>query len=162
MIYFDIRSNRDGYNVEAEQRVTFHRDGRTHHLVMDVVIYERGVGTSVIDWKTHNIFETDLRQVEYYQRHLVQVRNIPPTRIFGFAADLLHESVEERHYRKLDTTYAASRISGHRSVLRMASPNPTPQDRYPARVSVEACGICPFLSVCSDSPYSPIYSGKDA
>jgi hypothetical protein len=135
MIYFDIRSNRDGYNVEAEQRVTFHRDGRTHHLVMDVVIY---------------------------QRHLVQVRNIPPTRIFGFAADLLHESVEERHYRKLDTTYAASRISGHRSVLRMASPNPTPQDRYPARVSVEACGICPFLSVCSDSPYSPIYSGKDA
>jgi hypothetical protein len=78
-----------------------------------------------------------------------------PTRIYGFAVDLLRERVVPHHYRAIEHTFAE-----------VPDPSPTPSaanrlipkslvDDYPSRPSKEACRICPFASVCPDSAVTP-------
>ena len=153
MHYFNLRSNREGYTLEAETRGSFIHRGKERRFVIDVLIQD-GINTKVIDWKTHSITDSDREQVALYQHYLLGSRHIPPTRLYGFAVDLLHEQVDEHHYRKIEHTFASSQ-SGYRPVVwpgrKESVASPDPAEAYPARPSPEACGICAFSTVCSDS-----------
>ena len=160
MHYFQFRGKKDGYDLQAEQRVQFHHRGRDHRFVIDALITERSTGTSVIDWKTHSITDKDLNQVSLYQKYLVECRHLPPTRIFGFAVDLLHEQVVEHHYRRIEDMFGGHRIPSRtpgllpRSTGRATNP-------YPATPSIAACSICPFARVCDSAAISPSASERD-
>ncbi len=95
----NFQSDKNGYELKAEQRIAYKHNGRSRRFVMDVLVRDNS-GVSVIDWKTHSITNKDLQQVEIYQEYLLDSLGWPkPTRIFGFAVDLLHEEVIERHFR---------------------------------------------------------------
>jgi hypothetical protein len=162
MHYFNFWGNKkDDYDLQAEQRVQFRHRGRDHRFVIDALIGERSTGTSVIDWKTHSITDKDLAQVTLYQKYLLEFRHIPPTRIFGFAVDLLHERVTEHHYRQIEHTYAPNAI-GPRRLSLLPRSNAPATDRYPALPSVAACSICPFATVCSSAAISSIAPDCDS
>jgi PD-(D/E)XK nuclease superfamily len=150
MSYFNLRSNKTGYQLEAEQRAEHRYKGRTRRFVIDVLIRDDQTGVTVIDWKTHSISVTDLRQVEMYQHWLLDAGRARPTRIFGFAVDLVNEQVVEAPYRVIDQVYAASRTFSLRSASTATVCN-TITDPYPAKPSLTACGICPFATLCPSS-----------
>jgi hypothetical protein len=160
MHYFSFRANRAGYKLQAEKKVKFHRRGRDHHLVLDVIIDEMAVGTSVIDWKTHEISETDLRQVDTYQEYLIYL-GVSPTRLYGFAVDLLHGRVKERHYRPIDK-FIATHAAVHSAQRVVPTPPGPKSDPYPARPSQAACSICSFSTICADSAHPHRRAGDDA
>ena len=154
MQYFSFRTDRDGYRLEAEKRATYRHRGREHHFVMDVIISD--ANTTVIDWKTHEISEKDKGQVKTYQRSLLHSRNLSPTRLYGFAVDLLRGREEACHYRPIDDAFGPR--GGHNpcGIYRpdapiLATGPQTETDHYPAKPSTEACGICPFASICPAS-----------
>ena len=158
MQYFSFRTNRDGYQLEAEKRATYRHRGREHHFVMDVIISD--YNTTVIDWKTHEISEKDKGQVKTYQRFLLHSRRLSPTRLYGFAVDLLRGREEACHYRPIDDAYEPR--GGHNpgrifrpDVRILATGTRTETDYYPAKPSAEACGICPFASICPASFLAP-------
>jgi hypothetical protein len=103
MQYFSFRTDRDGYRLEAEKRAIYRHRGREHHFVMDVIISDSN--TTVIDWKTHEISGKDKGQVKNYQRFLLHSRRLSPTRLYGFAVDLLRGKEEACHYRPIDEAY---------------------------------------------------------
>jgi hypothetical protein len=148
--YFSFRANRPGYHLEAEHRARFQKRGREHSFVLDVIIDDATVGTSIIDWKTHDISVRDFGQIDTYQDYLLHYRQISPTRLYGFLVDLLHGSVKERHYRpieRLTSTHAAPHTPLR---VEMIPPGLKP-DPYPARPGLPACSICSFSTICSDS-----------
>jgi hypothetical protein len=152
MQYFGLKTNKDGYTVEAEKRCNFLHRGRQHRFVIDVLVQDRVTGWSVLDWKLrlHQTSDTDRQQVELYQRYLVESGQVPPTRIFGFVVDLVREKVEEHHYRAIAHTFTPPRSP----YLASASPqlvSGLPRDRYPASPSLTECGRCPFSSICPES-----------
>jgi len=158
MHYFSFRTDRDGYRLEAEKRATYRHRGREHHFVMDVIISD--ANTTVIDWKTHEISEKDKGQVKTYQRFLLRTRNLSPTRLYGFAVDLLRGREEACHYRPIDDAFGPR--GGHtpggiyRPVISILPTGPqTETDHYPAKPSAEGCGICPFASICPASFLTP-------
>ncbi len=99
--YLNFRKNQDDYRLDAEQRGSFVHRRKAHRFVIDVLVCD-GINTSVFDWKTHNITRTDRQQVGLYQNYLLKSRNIPPTRLYGFVVDLLHEQIVEHHYRAIE------------------------------------------------------------
>ena len=153
MHYFKLRANNEGYRLEAEQRNSFRHRGNERRFVIDVLIQEP-LATSVVDWKVHSISDLDLKQVALYQEFLIASRHVPPTRLYGFAVDLLREQVVEHHYRKINHTFALPH-TGYRPVGwsdRTEKATPVdPADSYPARPSMEACTICAFSTVCPKS-----------
>lgn len=153
MHYFNLRSNREGYKLEAETRGSFMHRGKERRFVIDVLIQD-GNNTSVIDFKTHSITDSDRQQIALYQHYLLGSRHIPPTRLYGFAVDLLHEQVEEHHYRKIEHTFASTYTGYRPGVSSGPNKNVAPVDSvesYPARPSLEACGICAFSTICPES-----------
>ena len=152
--YFGFRRNHHQYCLESEHRGSFFHRRKDHRFVIDVLLRE-GINTSVYDWKVHEIRDADCRQVALYQNYIATTRQISPTRVYGFAVDLLRERVVPHHYRAIEHTFAE-----------VPNPSPTPSaanrlipkslvDDYPSRPSKEACRICPFASVCPDSAVTP-------
>ena len=156
MSYFDLHSNKSGYQLEAEQKVVYSHRGRTRHLVIDVLIRD-ATGTSVIDWKTHSITETDLHQISLYQNYLLDAGLAHPTRIFGFAVDLLNERVVEHHYRKIEHTLASARRV---TLANLSGPARVPGEgasaSYAPKPSAAACSICSFATLCPSSALLPV------
>ena len=150
MSYFNLRSCKTGYQLAAEQRAEHRYKGRTRRFVIDVLIRDDETGVTVIDWKTHSISANDLKQIEMYQHWLLDAGRARPTRIFGFAVDLVNEQVVEAPYRVIDQVYAASRTFSLRSASAATNCN-TVTDPYPAKPSLTACGICPFSTLCPSS-----------
>ena len=158
MQYFSFRTDRDGYRLEAEKRAVYRHRGREHHFVMDVIISD--ANTTVIDWKTHEISGKDKGQVKNYQRFLLHSRRLSPTRLYGFAVDLLRGKEEACHYRPIDDAFEARAGHNPEGIYRpdtpiLATGTQTETDYYPAKPSAEACGICPFASICPASFLTP-------
>src|SRR5690606_2889855 len=90
MITLGFRSNSENYTLEAERRYSFSGNGKTYRGVMDVYIQDDR-DRIIIDWKTHEITNTDLQQLRHYIRHVERTEGIPASRITGIAVDLARE-----------------------------------------------------------------------
>ncbi len=156
MDHFDLRTDHDGYRLEAEQEFIYLHRGRKRHLVIDVLINDRVRGTSVLDWKTHAITDTDLDQVSLYQQWLLDSGRAHPTRIFGFAIDLLHERIVEHHYHRVRSTWAQPVVGMARPGIATLTVSEGLPCAYTPKPTVAACSICPFAAMCPASALPPL------
>lgn len=151
MDHFDLRTDHDGYRLEAEQEFIYLHRGRKRHLVIDVLINDRVRGTSILDFKTHKIADRDLDQLSLYQQALLELGRAHPTRIFGFAIDLLHERIVEHHYHKVRSTWAQAAIGTARPGKVSLTISDGLPCAYTPKPNVAACSICPFAAMCPAS-----------
>lgn len=144
MLSLDLRSNSAHSTIIAEREISFKNHGRQHRGIIDLMIRTRE-STLVVDWKCHAIENTDLRQVQHYQRYLHEAEGVPTSRLSGIAVDLIREELVESHYRPEQRLINRPR---QRSILLELAPD---KDPYPARPSEENCGRCAYTAICRDS-----------
>ncbi len=144
---FSLRSDAGERRMEAERKIRFQKASREHRCVIDVLIRD-GKNLTIIDWKCHQITNTDIAQVRFYQDFLSTSENIPASRLHGFAVDLRREEIIEVPYRP----HQLLGDSKPNSAPRLFDPARNP---YPARPSEENCARCPFAAVCSESVIRP-------
>lgn len=147
MCTLGLRSNAGDYALQAEQEVRFLKDGREHRCVIDVLVSE-GKNRVILDWKCHEITNSDVQQVRFYQNYVSQAEQIPISRMHGFAVDLLREDIMPVSYQPL-VMRPKPLFSRQPSIFGKVT------DPYPARPSHENCGRCPFAVVCGDSAIRP-------
>ena len=147
MITLGIRTDSGTYSVEAEKRISYTRKGRSYRGVMDVYITD-GRERIIIDWKTHEITSTDLKQLDHYIRYVERVEGIPATRITGFAVDLAREKPIPRRLRPEGVFIGARDHYGSGNSTEGSAEKVDP---HPSKPSIAACGICPFAAICEDS-----------
>ncbi len=140
------------YQIETEKEVVWRSGGQTYNGVIDVLIRtpHRAI---VVDWKCHQIDNTDLFQVRGYMDSLRTAHGIPVSALFGFAVDLLHEEVIRVKYDPFGLARSNS-ASGHRHLM---GPEPTVKtDPFAASPDYELCLRCPYASHCPDSALRPV------
>lgn len=152
MITLGFRSNSRNYMLEAERRYSFTRNGKTYRGVIDVYI-EDDRNLIIIDWKTHEITNTDLRQLDHYIRHIERREGIPASRITGIAVDLAREKPIPRRLKPSGVFIGARDQYGKSG---SSQDPPEKADPHPSKPSAAACGICPFAAICKDSAISPV------
>ena len=92
-----LQQSKSGYSLFAEHKVEHKIGDKTHHLVFDVMT-QSSARSMVIDWKTHEIDNEDIYQVQRYLRCLHETQGIPTLRLFGFAVNLLTEEITSITY----------------------------------------------------------------
>ena len=135
-----IRQSSSTYSVQAEKRVTWKCSKTTHHFVMDVVTSSR-YQTICIDWKSHQIDNTDISQVRLGLRYLDKHEGVPASRLFGFAVDLLREEVVEVKYDPIHSACAGRALS---LAITPAVTSPT----FPAKAHPDLCARCAYATQC--------------
>lgn len=156
-LQFGLHSDSSDYRLEAEKRGRLWKNGREHRFVVDVLISQPHA-VQVIDWKCHSIRDEDLHQVSTYQQYLIEKENVPNSKVYGFAVDLLRERVHEWHYRPIERL-RTKRFS-MRSTLGISAP--AQRNDYAPHPSAAACSICPFAAICDYAALPPPSSSTEA
>lgn len=147
MYTLGLRSNAGDYSLQAEQEIRFHKDGREHRCVIDVLVCD-GKNRVIIDWKCHEPTNSDLQQVRFYQNYVSKAEQIPVSRMYGFVVDLVREDIMPVSYQ-LPVMRSKPLFSRKPSIFGKV------KDPYPARPSQENCARCPFAAICGDSAIRP-------
>lgn len=142
-----LRSDAGERSMLAEEEIRFQRSGRAHRCVIDVLVRDKRDRT-VIDWKCHSITNADVQQVRFYQDYIAKAEQIPYSRLYGFAVDLLREEIMPAHFRPHDPP------PNNRHPSRLIVPERT-ANPYASRSSLENCSRCPFAAICADSAVKP-------
>ncbi len=148
MMSLNVRANSANHTIQVEHEVSLHARGRQHRGIIDLLIRDRE-SILIIDWKCHSIENTDLRQVQMYQRYIHELERIPTSRLSGIVVDLIREELVESHYRPERHLLNPPRPTSIQKELARD------RDPYPARPSEENCARCPFTAICCDSMIKP-------
>jgi hypothetical protein len=129
--------------VESEKRFVWKTPDGPVAFVVDVMVRSK-IQTICVDWKCHAIDNADFAQVRFYLDYLRLRERIDPSRLFGFAVDLLRGEIRAVPYKP----YKMRSLPSGLSLFSPGTAPPQDKEKHPARPHPDLCVRCPYAAIC--------------